>query len=36
MRVDTDFFFASGGKAGLLADAWNVRLIPQYSLAVWG
>ncbi|HZP93865.1 MAG TPA: hypothetical protein VFB20_13415 [Burkholderiales bacterium] len=35
MGIDTDFFFASGGPAGLLADAWNVRLIPHYSLAVW-
>ena len=35
MGIDTDFFFASGGPPGLLADAWNVRLIPHYSLAVW-
>lgn len=35
LNVDTDFYFASGGAAGLLADPWNVRLIPHYSLAVW-
>lgn len=34
-NVDTNFYFASGGKMGLLADPWNVRLIPHYSLAVW-
>jgi hypothetical protein len=35
MKVDTDFLFATGAPAGLLHDAWNVRLIPHYSLAVW-
>jgi hypothetical protein len=35
MKVDTDFPFASGAPTGLLHDAWNVRLIPHYSLAVW-
>jgi hypothetical protein len=35
MKVDTDFLFASGAPTGLLHDAWNVRLIPHYSLAVW-
>ncbi|HEX9323269.1 MAG TPA: hypothetical protein VF913_14305 [Xanthobacteraceae bacterium] len=35
MKVDTDFLFASGAPTGLLYDAWNVRLIPHYSLAVW-
>jgi hypothetical protein len=34
-KVDTTFLWASGAPAGLLADAWNVRLIPHYSLAVW-
>jgi hypothetical protein len=33
--VDTNFLWASGQPAGLLGDAWNVRLIPHYTLAVW-
>src|SRR3954471_10040764 len=32
---DTDFWFASGGTAGLLGDGWSVRLIPHYLLGVW-
>ena len=32
--IDTDFWFASGGRAGLMADAWNTRLVPHYALAV--
>jgi hypothetical protein len=34
-NIDTNFYFASGEKVGLLFDPWNVRLIPHYSLAVW-
>jgi hypothetical protein len=34
--IDTDFYWASGEAAGLIADPWNVRLIPHYLLAVWG
>jgi hypothetical protein len=33
--VDTTFLWAAGAPTGLLPDAWNVRLIPHYSLAVW-
>jgi hypothetical protein len=33
--TDTDFWFASGGKAGLLGDPWSVRLLPHYALGVW-
>jgi hypothetical protein len=33
--TDTDFWFASGGKAGLLGDSWDVRLLPHYALGVW-
>ncbi len=33
--IDTDFWFASGGKAGLLGDPWSVRLLPHYALGVW-
>ena len=32
--TDTDFWFAAGGHAGLLGDAWDVRLVPHYALAV--
>jgi len=34
-KVDTNFLWASGAPIGLLPDAWNVRLIPHYSLGVW-
>ncbi|HZR03989.1 MAG TPA: hypothetical protein VFA81_12555 [Burkholderiales bacterium] len=34
-HVDTTFSWAGGAPTGLLADPWNVRLIPHYSLAVW-
>jgi len=34
-KLDTNFRWASGAPAGLLPDAWNVRLIPHYSLGVW-
>ena len=33
--IDTDFWFASAGKAGLLGDPWSVRLLPHYALGVW-
>jgi hypothetical protein len=34
-KVDTTFLWASGTPVGLLPNAWNVRLIPHYSLGVW-
>ena len=34
-KVDTTFLWASGAPVGLLPDAWNVRLVPHYSLGVW-
>src|SRR5215813_10528304 len=34
-KVDTNFLWASGAPVGLLPDAWNVRLIPHYSLGAW-
>jgi len=34
LGVDSTFAWASGAPNGLLLDAWNVRLIPHYSLAV--
>ena len=33
--IDTDFWFASAGKVGLLGDPWSVRLLPHYALGVW-
>ena len=33
-KVNTTFLWASGAPVGLLPDAWNVRLIPHYSLGV--
>jgi len=33
-KLDTDFCWGSGAPSGLLHDAWNVRLIPHYSLGV--
>ena len=33
--ADTTFAWASGAPVGLLADPWNARLIPHYSLGVW-
>ncbi|MEO8004946.1 MAG: hypothetical protein ABI771_08575 [Betaproteobacteria bacterium] len=32
---ESDFWFASGGAAGLLGDGWSVRLIPHYLVGVW-
>ena len=34
LGIDTNFWFASGGTAGLLGDAWAVRLLPHYAVAV--
>ncbi|PWT76597.1 MAG: hypothetical protein C5B46_00915 [Proteobacteria bacterium] len=33
--IDTDFWFASSGKAGLFGDPWSVRLLPHYAVGVW-
>ncbi|MFP3555486.1 hypothetical protein SB861_32950 [Paraburkholderia sp. SIMBA_049] len=33
--TDTDYAWATGLPNGLIADSWNVRLIPHYSLGVW-
>jgi len=32
--TDTDYAWATGAPTGLIGDAWNVRLIPHYSLGV--
>lgn len=34
-NIDTDWGFAVGAPAGLLHDAWNIRLLPYYLLAVF-
>jgi hypothetical protein len=35
LEVDTNWDFAIGAPAGMMGDAWNVRLVPHYSLAVF-
>jgi hypothetical protein len=35
MKIDTDWAFATGAPAGLIADPWNIRLLPYYLLAVF-
>jgi hypothetical protein len=35
LGIQTDWAFATGGRAGLLHDAWNVRLVPHYTLGVF-
>ena len=32
--TDTDYAWATGAPTGLIGDAWDVRLIPHYSLGV--
>lgn len=34
-HIDTDWAWASGGRAGLIMDAWNIRLVPHYALGVF-
>ncbi|MPW23144.1 hypothetical protein GCT13_41835 [Paraburkholderia sp. CNPSo 3157] len=33
--TDTDYAWATGLPGGLIADSWDVRLIPHYALGVW-
>ena len=33
--TETDYAWAVGAPTGLLADAWDIRLLPHYSLAVF-
>jgi len=33
--IQTDWAFATGGRAGLLHDAWNIRLVPHYTLGAF-
>ncbi|MBY6242281.1 hypothetical protein [Methylosinus sp. Sm6] len=35
LGIDSDWSFASGAPHGLIEDAWNIRLVPDYTLAVF-
>ena len=35
LKIDTDWAFATGAPAGLIADPWNIRLLPYYLMAVF-
>src|SRR5215469_17082550 len=35
LRIDSDWAFATGAPSGLVKDAWNIRLVPHYGLAVF-
>jgi hypothetical protein len=35
LGIETGWGFATGAPTGLVADAWNVRLIPHYAFAVF-
>lgn len=35
LKIPTDWAFAAGLPAGLIHDAWNIRLVPHYALAVF-
>ena len=34
-HISTDWNFATGAPTGLLHDAWNIRLVPHYTLGVF-
>jgi hypothetical protein len=34
-KIDTNWAWASGAPAGLIHDAWNIRLLPHYALGVF-
>jgi hypothetical protein len=34
-HIDTGWAFATGAPAGLLVDAWNIRLVPHYAYGVF-
>jgi hypothetical protein len=35
LGIDTDWGFATGAPTGLIRDAWNIRLVPHYGLAIF-
>ncbi len=34
-KIETDWAWASGAPAGLIHDAWNIRLLPHYAFGVF-
>jgi len=34
-KIDTGWAWASGAPAGLIHDAWNIRLVPHYAFGVF-
>src|SRR5262249_1509241 len=34
-HIDSDWAFATGAPPGLIKEAWNIRLVPHYGLAVF-
>ena len=34
-KIETDWAWASGAPAGLIHDAWNIRLVPHYAFGVF-
>jgi hypothetical protein len=34
-HIETDWAWAAGAPTGLIMDAWNIRLVPDYALAVF-
>jgi hypothetical protein len=34
-KIETGWDYASGAPAGLIHDAWNIRLLPHYALGVF-
>jgi hypothetical protein len=35
LGIDSDWSFATGAPAGLIKDAWNIRLVPHYAFGVF-
>ena len=35
LGIDSDWAFATDAPAGLVKDAWNIRLVPHYGLGVF-
>jgi hypothetical protein len=35
LNIDSDWAFATGAPAGLIKDAWNIRLVPHYGLGAF-
>jgi hypothetical protein len=35
LGIDSDWGFATGAPAGLIKDAWNIRLVPHYAFGVF-